>query len=280
MKYKTTNYDEASFVLKCEKLILAILRGNKEQIDRFSEQIAETLECIPENINGLNVDLLKKARREDFWIDIGYVDVQELIDEFAPFIKYKTPEPRQQIVVDIGDTIVQRKIIEFGPDAQHDHVKSYKEKVEKKIKELVSRHPTIKKILENKQLTDKDIEELENTLNSPELYLTEDVLRQFYKGTFVQFIKEILGMYKHESRDEQIKKAFETYLIENNKKYNADQFEFIRTLQTVFIKEKHVEYDMLWEPPFENLGFAPTDLFSEAELKEWVNFCKKLEAET
>ncbi len=279
MKYKTTNYDEASFVLKCEKLILAILRRNKEQVDRFSEQIAETLECIPENINGLNVDLLKKARREDFWIDIGYVDVQELIDEFAPFIKYKTPEPIQQIVVDIGDTIVQRKIIEFGPDAQHDHVKSYKEKVEKKIKELVSRHPTIKKILENKQLTDKDIEELENTLNSPELYLTEDVLRQFYRGTFIQFIKEILGMYKHESRDEQIKKAFETYLIENNKKYNADQFEFIRTLQTVFIKEKHVEYDMLWEPPFENLGFAPTDLFSEAELKEWVNFCKKLEAE-
>jgi len=277
MKYKTTNFDEASFILKCEKLGLAILKNNSDQTEKFSQQIAETLECIPENINGLNVELLKKARQEEFWQKITFENTQELIKEFGPFIKYKTSEPRQQIIVDLEDAVVQRKIIEFGPDAEQEHVKSYKEKVEKRIKELVHEHSTIKKILENKKLTDEDIEKLEKTLNSPELYLTEDVLRQFYNGTFVQFIKEILGLYKEESREDKVKKAFETYLIENNMKFNADQFEFIRTLQAVFIKENHIEYDMLWEPPFENLGFAPTDLFSESELEELIGFCKELE---
>lgn len=278
MKFKTTNYDEASFILKCEQLSLAVLRNDEEQIVKFSGHIAETLERIPDNINGLNIELLREARRNEYWERITYDKIQELIREFTPFIKYKTAEARKPIIVDLEDLVVQRKIIEFGPDAIQEHIKTYKEKVEKKIKELVKEHPTIKKILNNEKLNDSDIEKLEETLNSPDLYFTEDVLRQFYKGTFVQFIKEILGLYKEESAEEKIKKAFDSYLIEKNKQYNADQFNFIRTLQTVFIKERYIEYDNLWGPPFENLGFAPTDLFSEHELKEWLGFCEKLES--
>ena len=134
--------------------------------------------------------------------------------------------------------------------------------------------------MSHEKLTEEDIEMLEETLNSPDLYLDDDVLKQFYKGTFVQFIKEILGLYKGESFEDKVKKAFETYLVENNKQYNANQFNFIRTLQTVFAKEKHIGYEQLWEAPFENLGFAPTDVFSEDEINEWLEFCKGLEAET
>ena len=279
MKYATTNYDEAAFVLKCEKLGIAVLSKKFDLVDNFSGQIAETLECIPDNINGLNTELLKRARRTDYWEKITFENTQELIKEFSPFVKFKTKEARKPIIVDLGDFIVQRKIIEFGPEVQQEHVKTYRAKVEKRIKNLVNKHPTIKKILKNNKLTDKDIEKLEKTLNSPELYFSEDVLRQFYKGNFIQFIKEVLGLYKEESNEEKIKKAFETHLIENNKKYNANQFEFIRILQTVFIKEGHIDYDLLWDPPFENLGFAPTDLFSESELNEWITFSNKLAAE-
>jgi type I restriction enzyme R subunit len=279
MKFRTTNYDEASFILKCEKLALAILTKDSGQSEKFAEQIAETLECIPENLNALNVDLLREARRNEYWDKITYEDAQRLITEFGPFIKYKTKEPRQQIIVDLEDVVVERTIIQFGPDAKEAHVESYKESVERRIKDLAKEHPTIRKIKLNEKLTDEDIEKLEDTLNSPELYFTSDVLKQFYKGTFVQFIKEVLGLYKEEDSEEKIKKRFEAHLIENNKQYNADQFEFIRTLQTFFIKEKHIDYDMLWDPPFENLGFAPTDVFPESELKEWIDFCDKLEAE-
>ncbi len=279
MKYLKTNYNEASFILKCERLKVAILRTEQKQIDKFSELIAETLECIPENINGLNIEYLRQVRRESFWKSINVDEVEKILTEFVDFIKYKTKEPRVPIIVDMDDLVVQRTIIEFGPEGNQEHVKSYKERVEKKIKELVEEHPTIKKILKDEKLTDEDLEKLEDTLNSPDLYLTEDVLKQFYKGTFVQFIKEIFGLYKQEKVEDKVKNAFETHLVSLNRQYTADQFNFLRTLQAFFSKTKHIDYDMLWGPPFENLGIPPTDLFEENELKQWVNFCKELESE-
>jgi type I restriction enzyme, R subunit len=278
VKYNPTNYEEASFTMKCRKLGLGLLKKQDEIVAKFSQQIVETLECIPENINGLNVDFLNEVRRESYWENITYLDTVKLIEEFTPFIKYKLKQPRVQIVVDLADSIVQRKLIQFGPEAKEDYAESYRQKVEEKIKQIVDSHPTVQKIRQKQSLTDEDVEALETTLNCKDLYFTEDVLRQFYTGTFVQFIKEILGMYKEEKPEDKIKEAFESYLVEKNKHYSADQFHFIRTLQTVFTKEKHIDYDMLWEAPFENLGFAPTDLFSEEELQEWIQFCNALTA--
>ncbi len=279
MKYVPTNYEEASFILKCEKLGVSILKKNNDLILKYGEQIAETLECIPDNINRLNLPLLKQVRRNDFWEKVTFQDSQDLIVEFGPFIKFKRSEPRKIIVVDLADVVVQRKLIEFGPDAKQEHAKLYREKVEQRIKDLVNKHPTITKILKNEKISDKDIEALEETLNSPDLYLTEDVLRQFYQGTFIQFIKEICGLYHEEKAKDRISNAFDSFLIERNKQYNADQFNFIRTLKEVFMRTRDINYDMLWEPPFENLGFAPTDLFSKQELNEWIAFCEKLKQE-
>jgi len=279
MKYKTVTYDNASFTLKCERLGLATLLQDKKSQDKYSKSVQETLECIPENINGLNLELLEAARRNQYYDNMTYPQSQMLIKEFDPFIQYGRKEPRKMIIVDIDDRVVQRKIIEFGPDGTQAYAENYRQKVEERIKSLVKEHPTIKKIVNNEILTDEDIEKLEDTLNSSDLHFTEDVLRQFYRGTFVQFIKEVLGLYKEVSPEEKVKDAFATYLAEKNKQYNADQFNFIRTLQAVFSKTKHIDYDMLWQAPFENLGFDPTDLFTKDEINEWISFCNSLESE-
>lgn len=281
LRYKQTNYGEGAFKLKCEKLGLAILQGDEKSKERYSQQIAETLECLPETIDDVRAKstLLQRVRGNTFWDNITYPDTQMLIEEFMPLIQYKTSEPRQPIVVDLDDVVVQRTLIEFGPDGQQEYVTTYREKVEKRIKDLVTEHPAIKKILHNEHLTEKDIDSLEGSLNTAGLHFDESVLNQFYNGSFVQFVKEVLGIYKEEDAEKRIKKAFETHLIEGNKKYNADQFNFIRMLQNVFLKTKKIEYASLWEPPFTNIGALPTDLFPEDELQEWVSLCQNLAAE-
>jgi len=48
-------------------------------------------------------------------IRAGVEDAQMLMNEFAPLMKYKRPEPRRVIVLDIDDVTERREIIEYGP---------------------------------------------------------------------------------------------------------------------------------------------------------------------
>ena len=107
--------------------------------------------------------------------------------------------PTPQIVIDMADVVKQRALIEYGPDLKEEHIETYQAKVEKKIKELAESMPAVQKIKKDEALTEADLEQLEKTLNSPDLYITEENLKKIYeehRGTMVQFIKKVLGMMK------------------------------------------------------------------------------------
>lgn len=286
MRYKQeVNLNEASFTLKCEKLGLAILQGRREEIEQLKPKIGEMVDCLPDELNAVKpkLALKEKVLSSKFWKELSFEDSQMLVSELAKLMRYMAPEPRKTIVLDMDDMIQQRKLIEFGPDAKQEYVNVYREKVEKKIKKLADEHPAILKIKNNRILTDSDLRALEETLNNPELYITEDVLQKAYnqsKGTLVQFIKNILGLYKFPDPEERIKDAFQTYLIANNKHYSADQLNFIRTIQTVFAKKKHIAYEALFDAPFTSFGTsAPVPMFTETELNDFIKICTNLEKE-
>jgi len=66
-------------------------------------------------------------------------------------------------------------------------------------------------------------------------------------------------------------------MIEKNY-LTADQVNFLRTIQTVFTKKRHIEFSELYEPPFTNFGpKAPMPLFRKEELDEVLKMCKNLE---
>jgi type I restriction enzyme, R subunit len=278
MKYKQTNYDIGSFELKCEKLGLALSLKNEKEIQNYSKQIAESLEQLPENVNSVRdkLDLLRKARTQEFWNGITYEDAQMLLIEFSDLMRYRVPDKRQQIIVDLSDAIVQRKIVEFVSEGRSTYVKSYVENVESKIKELVNTHPTILKILRKEKVTEEDLENLEETLNSMGITFNEQVLQEFYKGSLVQFIKEILGLVSKESAEKRVQEAFETFMIENNKQYNANQLNFLKAMQTVFLSRRKIDMGMLYEAPFSNFGVLPTELFEEDDLNTIIGLCNEL----
>ena len=286
MKYQTDiNLSLVSFVLKCEKLGLALLQNDKKTIEKLKEDIGEDLNCLPRTLQQVKDkrELLDKVLSKEFWKTISYEDSQMLIKEFSPLMPYRRAEPRQIIILDIDDIVQQRKLIEYGFEPKQEYVDVYIEKVEKKIKELAKSNPTIKKIEEDKPLTEKDLEQLEKTLNSPELFVTEEVLQKAYeksKGTLVQFIKKILGLYDFPEPEKVIEEEFKTFMVSNNNIFSADQINFLRTLMTVFSKKKHIDYADFFEAPFTNFGtYAPVPLFSEEQLKEMVDLCNKLEKE-
>ena len=218
-----------------------------------------------------------------FWNEITYDDSKMLIVEFAELMRYKTDEPPIQYIFNMDDYIQEHKIIQIGPDMKEEYVDVYKKKVEEKIKEMAESHPTIMKIKNGDVLMETDLEDLESTLYNPELWISEGDLRKAYdqsKGTLVQFIKKILGLYKFPDPAEKIREAFQTFIMENNMDYDSKQLNFIRTIQTVFLGNKHIEFDDLWDPPFSNFGLnAATNLFSGEELVSFIGICNRLETE-
>ena len=284
LRYKTdVNLNVVSFTLFVERLGLAILQKNQKEIERLRDSIGEYLWCLPDTLQQVKdkKELLDKVRSKQFWKSVKYEDTLMLLDEFAELMRYKRKEPRRPIELDIDDVVEQRKLIEFGPHGEEDYVSSYKEKVEKKIKQLAKSDPTIKKIEEEKVLTQNDLEKLENTLNSPKLFITEENLQKIYeqhKGTLVQFMKKILGSYEFPNPEQKIAEEFKTFMVEHQF-LNADQINFMRTLSSVFLKKKHIEYSDFFELPFSNISNAPMPLFEEETLKELVGVCSKLEDE-
>ncbi len=287
MRYqKDVNIHVASFTLKIERLGFALLKGNENEVERLKKSIGEMLESLPRTLDIVKEkeELLDKVLTNKFWNEITFDDCHMLLNEFAELMRYKRTEPRPQIILDLDDMIKERKIIEFGPDSREEYVHVYKKKVEERIKNLATYHPTIRKIIANEVLTEEDLEYLERVLNSPEFdYVTEDVLQKTYnrsKGTLVQFIKSILGYYKFPDPEEKIKEAFQTYIIEYNRQYSADQLNFIRTVQSVFVRKKHIRIADFYEAPFTNFGIhAPTPLFSQDELNDFIALCDEMEGE-
>src|SRR5437016_6309545 len=287
MRYKTgVEPNQASFTQKCEQLTLAILSKNEEEVDRLKDDIAETLNCLPITIQDVEdkKELLDRALDKSFWKKPSIEDAQMLLDEFAPLMKYKRAEPRPTIILDIDDVTEQRQRVEYGPvtSPKSEYVGNYRVKVEKRIKQLASEHPTILKIKRDDALTEKDLLKLEEALNSPELFITEENLQKVYKqsrGTLVEFIKKVLGLYEFPTPEKEIAEAFKTFMIEKNY-LNADQVNFLRTVESVFESKHHIEYGDLFEAPFTSFGpKAPVPLFQAEDLKQVVGLCGQLEME-
>jgi len=278
--------NEASFIQKCEQLSLAVLASDETEIERLRESIGEALNCLPLTIAEVKKkeDELDRVLSKAFWKTLSYDDAQMLMEEFAPLMKYKRAEPRPKIVLDIDDLVQKREIIEYGPitSPKSEYVEDYRRKVERRIKQLAEEHPTLKKIRNDELLTEKDLKELEKTLNSPELFVTEENLQKVYKqseGSLVEFIKKILGLYEFPQPEEKVAEAFRTFMIEKNY-LSADQVNFLRTVQSVFTKKHHIEYSDMFEPPFTNFGpKAPMPLMKKEDLDEVLDICKTLEVQ-
>lgn len=286
MKFKPdVNLNEASFTLKCEKLGLAILKDENKEVERLKPEIGEMVDCLPRTLDIIKPKepIMNRVLSEKFWEGVTFEDSQMLLKELTDCMRYMSSDHRETIVVDMDDLIQERRMIAFGPDAEEVYVSIYKERVEEKIKTLVAENPAIKKIKRGENLNEEDIQSLEAALNAPELYITENILRKTFNqrgGTLVQFIKKILGLYEFPDPQTRIKDVFQTYIMENNMHYSADQLNFIRTIQTVFGKKKHLDYGDLFDAPFSNFGVnAPMPMFTEGELKSFVNICGSLEKE-
>lgn len=274
--------DEISFQLKTQQLGLAILQNDQKAFKRLEKSIANDIFDLPETLKAVKEKLedKRKVLSEKFWKNIKYEDADYVENTFTSLMKNRARDPQQIIELDIEDIIAQQRLIKKVASHTSDFVKEYRRKVEEVIRKLATDNPTISRIMNAEEVSDEEIMDLEQALVSTREDFNTDTFRAVFKqphGTFLQFIRHILGLYEFPSFETEVSNAFDSYVIERSD-FTSDQIQFIKVIKHTLAQRGKLEIKDLYEQPFTAFGTgAVSRLFKEEDIEDIMMVCRTLE---
>ena len=206
---------------------------------------------------------------------------QELAEE-----EKEIPENIKKVFVQVPeeapenvDIVVKREYVEVGPEGERIDVDDYQVLWEREIQAKAETDPLINKIKEGKELTNEEIKELSEKLNSPEFYFNEANLRIAYhypEGTLSEFVKAALKICElpteEKKQENKINDLFESWLIE--KQFNSQIAKILRMIKSQYLANKEkVDISIFNQPLFNQFGGLPAILkiFGETGIKNTLD---------
>ncbi|RLG15680.1 MAG: restriction endonuclease subunit R [Candidatus Nanohalarchaeota archaeon] len=255
----------SSFILHTEKLFGYVLDKKYDKIEKRKQYVQDMAENIlqKENLTEIkkNKEKIMKVLLDEFWDDLAFDDVEFLVTEIAPLMKYFEPNPRRVVKIDAPDLVLSR------------------EKFEKEVKEdtrlmkFLEKNALVKKIKNGKGVTSIELKELEAQLSALRPELTIENIQKYQKKDFLLFLREIIGLRRDYTPKEVIESKFDEFIIFKNN-YSSRQLEFLEVLKKVFADRKYIELSDLAEPPL--CSEYPMDYFKMTDLKAIVRKCNEI----
>ena len=260
-----TNSKVSSFILKAEKLFTCVLDRDKEKIDKIRRELVYMIRNVADKDNLQVISerkpQLMRAQQMEFWEDLTFEDVEFLVREIAPVMKYFEPTCRPVVDISALDIIVNWK--EFEKEVKEDE----------DLKRLLERSEAVRKLKEGEGITSRELMNLEKELSSLKPEITIEYIQKQQNIDFLLFLRDIINIKRNDDPRAMIEKRFDSY-ITNNPHYTSRQLEFLMLLKKVFAERKHIEMKDLGSPPFEDEN--PLDLFSYEELEGIVDKCNRI----
>jgi type I restriction enzyme R subunit len=260
------------------------LNSDLDEAEKLSDRVSEILSLLPRDIpEVLRIqDTLNEVLGASFWQRLSWQRIRMVQDIFTPLIRFRAKRlgSGQMVRLSIRDEIRDRHWIVFGPSGEGAFVDTYRKQVEAYIRDLSDRSPALQKLRNGEELTEEEMDSVASLLERPDLFITEDKLREVYampEADLKGFLAHILQVAELPSREKQISEAFDEW-IASNQRLNATQLMFIRTLrQFVLTRSKINSIDDLKQPPFNRIG-DPTKLFSLDQLNDLIVLASSLAA--
>ncbi len=274
---------EATFTSKVERLRYQILT-NKVQPSTL-ETIAEDVSRLPEFVYEKStckgsVELCLSAR-------LGTAspgELSEVIMALAPEMKFRREKASAFLELDLPDFIATRGYITLSEGGEHIYVQEYKDRVERRVLEVVETHPAIKAIRGGQEVSDEQLIALERALrqqlSGDDVQLSTDNIRKAYGWkvkSFLAFMRHLLEMEALPDYETIVARHFERYIAQ--RQYSADQIRFLRAVQSEFLKKRKLELADLYEGALKRFGQNAVErLFSDQDVKELLNLTRQLAA--
>lgn len=252
-----------SFISQCVKLFDYIKISNQEKISKVEEFVKKHAE----NIWDKNLEAVKAKRddlimiqQEPFWEDVTFEDVDFLVREIAPLMVFYEEEREKMLKINAPDMTlrVQKEIMKLKEDPDYIY--------------FINSNKLLKKIKEGDGVTSGELMEIEKKLCEINPSLTIEKIQE--REDFVSFLRRIIEVKDLPDPQEMIKWEFDKFVADKNEHYNSEQLKFLRLLEQVFIRSKHIDLKDLAEHPL--VEARPLDVFTKVQLENIIQKCNRL----
>jgi type I restriction enzyme, R subunit len=259
MRHKEGEHQQvASFILKTERLFNYILIDDEKKILKIKEEIQFKLKNVWEqdSIHEVknNLDKLEKVISDDYWEELTFEKVENIVRNLAPLMKYYSPPKGDLIKINIKDEIIL--------DIQET-------KKDDKVKQFFKEDKLVQKLKEGKEITSKELSKFAERLVKINPALTIDNIRRSKKD-FIDFIFEMVGLTHQVDSKQIIKEKFDEYFLE--KAENQKQREYLMIVRDFFAERKNIKLVDFTEEPLDRAW----DLFEEDQIEEIVEKCQTI----
>lgn len=267
------SYPELQFENQTEQLALAQLKADSGEVAKLRERITESLSLLPANIPEVqpHLEALTAAQTDAFWNNLICPRIMQLQETFAPLMRFRNRrQPGIFVRLSLPDQIKRRHWIIYGPSGEGAFAETYRAQVEARVRDLSSDNPALQRLQRGEQLSPEDIEAVAAALSGPDLFVTEEHLREVYhqpQASLADFLRHILNITVLPSREESISRAFDEWVCQHPH-LTATQLMFVRTLRKAVLQKAEVTtLAALRRPPFNTIG-DPEQLFQQTELTD------------
>jgi len=216
IKYKNTNGENpnvVSFILKVEKLYKFVLDEDVEKIVEIKEEVQTKLNNVwqQDNISEVknNLSKIEEVLNDDYWDDLTFDKIDNIVKNLAPLMKYYTPEKGTVIKIDIKDKI----LLDIKESKKDDNIKKFFEN-----------DPLVIKLRQGKEINSIELVEFVDRLTKLNPAFTIDNIRRT-KSDIIDFIFEMIGLSHEVDSKKIIKERFDEEII--NLYENQKQLDFI-----------------------------------------------------
>ena len=264
---------------------LAQLKNEKDKFEALKDSIVEEIAKLPLTINTVaqEEELIRQSQTNHYWATITEKQYQPLIDRLAPLMKFI-----ESFVVALGpasldlkDMVNTKEYVEFGPQHEALSVSKYRDLVEKRVNDLVTKNPILQKIKDGKPINEVEAEKLADQLQDEHPHITVDLLRRVYnhkRAELLQFIRHILGIEILVSFPESVSKAFEEF-IASHSNLTSRQLQFLDLLRGYIVEKGDLTKKDLIQSPFTMLHpDGIRGVFTPKQIEEIFGFTQRLVA--
>jgi type I restriction enzyme R subunit len=279
-----TDVAAATFTNKVERLKHEILTQAVQ--DSSLESIAEDVSRLPDFVlqdpqKQASVTVCLSAQLRS----ATPPELNQVIDDLATQMRNRREKPNAFLEIDLKDTIASSGYVTLGEGGEQVYVQEYRERVERKVLEIVENHPTITALRNGEAISDLQLVALERTLKQElgnhDIQLTTSNIRKAFNlkvSSLLAFLRQQFEMEALlEDYEMVVQRNFEQYITQQQ--YNADQIRFLRAVQNIFLQKRSIELADLYDEPLDQFGEDAVERwFTKEQVHELLRLTERLAA--
>ncbi len=251
-----------------DMLMLTLQMALLEQSPKFSHlkdqviEIAASLEG-KQTISQVQkeIKLILAIQHDDFWEDTTLAVLEDIRLRLRDLIRYLDKDKQEIVYTSFIDTLGDMGNLKTSSFGNAGEFRQYRLRVERYIKDLEN-HVVIHKLMNNKPITPRDIEDLEQLFYSASEVESKEKFEEVYgeQEHLGVFIRQLVGLDRKAAVG-----VFNNFL--NDKTLNSTQIHFIDQLISYLTQNGVMDPKTLYESPFTDLHYEGVEgLFKEEKV--------------